>query len=236
MVWSAQLTAHYVNEYADLDADRLVTRRTLFSGGSGVLVAGDLAPAVALRAAWVTTVTAVLAAGWVASFSWRAAVAGLVAVAVSWAYSMPPVRLLETGWGELVTSLTVAGLVPLTGVLLMGGSPTSELWWVIVVAVTAHFAMMLIFELPDLASDRVAGKLVLGARLGRPLTLVCVVSAHVLGLAVGISVLEPGPLLTVAAPAAVISWLASRRHALIANAAGVGVLMAVGVIGIVAVA
>ena len=34
MVSAAQVTAHYVNEYADVEADRLVKNRTMFSGGS----------------------------------------------------------------------------------------------------------------------------------------------------------------------------------------------------------
>lgn len=235
MVWAAQLTAHYVNEYADVEADRLVTSRTPFSGGSGVLVTGDLPPVVALRAAWSTTAVAVLAVAWVAGFAWRAALAGVVAVGVSWAYSMPPVRLLSTGWGELVTSVTVAGVVPFTGVLLMEGTPSSDLWWLIVSAVAAHLAMMLIFELPDLASDRAAGKLVLGARLGETRTFVTIASVHVAGLVVGVSTLGPSPLWVVATLAAVASWVTCRRHALAANVAGIAVLVATGAAGILAV-
>lgn len=55
MVTAGQVTAHYVNEYADVEADRGVEHRTWFSGGSGVLVEGRLVPAVALRAAIVTS-------------------------------------------------------------------------------------------------------------------------------------------------------------------------------------
>ncbi len=46
------LMAHYANEFADIDTD-LITRRTYFSGGSGVLPAGILPPIWALRAALV---------------------------------------------------------------------------------------------------------------------------------------------------------------------------------------
>lgn len=166
MVTAGQVTAHFVNEYADVEPDKLVTNRTIFSGGSGVLPAGSLAPSVALRAAVVSSLgTAALAAA-VATFSPQAAALGLTALAVSWLYSMPPVRLLDTGWGELVTSLVVVGVVPAIGVLANAGTVGAELLWVVAVLLPVHMAMMLAFELPDLETDRAAGKTVLAVRMG----------------------------------------------------------------------
>lgn len=167
MVTFGQVTAQYVNEYADVGADRLVTNRTLFSGGSGVLSSGQLAPVVALRAALVSSGLALLLTALVATISPGAALLGLLALAVSWAYSMPPVRLLGTGWGELVTSTVVAAMVPAVGALVNGGSIAQELVWAMAVLVPVHLAMMLAFEIPDLDSDRAAGKTVLAVRIGR---------------------------------------------------------------------
>jgi 1,4-dihydroxy-2-naphthoate polyprenyltransferase len=236
MVWSAQLTAHYLNEYADLAADRSVVHRTPFSGGSGVLVAGELPPVVALRAAWITTAATLVSVGGVALLDWLAGLAGLVALGVSWAYSMPPTRLLSSGWGELATSVTVGCLVPLTGVRLMGGRPTPDLWWVVGVTVSAHFAMMLVFELPDLASDAAAGKRVLGVRLGRGRTLAVIIAAHVVGVATGVTALGPSPLWLVAGVAASISWWASDDNPLAANSAAVLVVLTTAFAGLGAVA
>ncbi len=170
MVTAAQVTAHYVNEHADVVPDRTVAHRTLFSGGSGVLVGGELAAAVAHRAALVTSGIAVVAAGLLATRSPMAAALGIVALVVSWAYSAPPLRLLDTGFGELATTAVVAGLVPLIGALSQGASPTATLWWGIALLVPVHMAMMLAFEIPDLASDAAAGKTVLAVRIGRPTT------------------------------------------------------------------
>jgi hypothetical protein len=50
LVTSTQLTAHYVNEYADVEADRHVQHRTFFSGGSGVLANEVLSARTALYA------------------------------------------------------------------------------------------------------------------------------------------------------------------------------------------
>ena len=167
MVTAAQVTAHYVNEYADVEADRLVRNRTFFSGGSGVLARGELGAVVALRAAWVGSGVTIAAAAALASESSAAAAIGVIALAIAWSYSLPPMRLVATGWGELVTSLLVAGAVPVVGLLSQGDTPSASLWWSIAVLVPIHFAMMLAFELPDIDTDSAAGKKVLAVRIGR---------------------------------------------------------------------
>jgi 1,4-dihydroxy-2-naphthoate polyprenyltransferase len=180
MVTSAQVTAHYVNEYADVEADRLVTNRTFFSGGSGVLVSGATSPRVALRSAITTSAITVIAAVAIASISPIAALLGLVALAVSWAYSMPPVRLLNTGWGEMLTSLVVVGVVPLIGVFMTDARPGPGLWRAMTILIPVHIAMMLVFEIPDAMTDRRAGKTVLAVRLGEPRTIGVIAGLYLL--------------------------------------------------------
>ncbi len=50
VLMTATMMGHYADEYADLDTDS-ITRRTWFSGGSGVLPEGRLPPRFALRMA-----------------------------------------------------------------------------------------------------------------------------------------------------------------------------------------
>jgi 1,4-dihydroxy-2-naphthoate octaprenyltransferase len=184
MVTAAQVTAHYVNEYADVEADRLVENRTMFSGGSGVLIEGGLGSSVAMRAAWVSTAVALFTAVAIAHTSPLAAILGLVAVVVSWFYSIPPVRLLGTGFGEAVTSAVVVGVVPLIGIAMTGRGPTTYLWWLIAALLPVHLAMMLIFELPDLETDRRANKRVLAVRVGKDATMVAVSALIVLAFSI----------------------------------------------------
>ena len=174
MVTAAQVTAHYVNEYADVEPDRAVTRRTLFSGGSGVLVDGSLRPVVALRAARVASVVAVGAAAALLFVNVNAALLGLIALAISWSYSMPPLRLLGSGFGEIAATAVVAGIVPLIGAFSHGGTVTGALMWAIAIVFLLHLAMMLAFELPDLETDAMAGKRVLAVRIGLPRTRVLI--------------------------------------------------------------
>ena len=164
--------------------------RTLFSGGSGVLTGGLLPVSVAVRAALVSTVIALVAAGLLAGRSVPAAVLGLAALGISWSYSMPPLRLLDTGWGEVAASLVVAVIVPLIGGLAQGSVLTAPLWWSVVILFLVHMAMMLAFELPDLATDRAAGKRVLAVRIGRrrtaPAISLLLVAAGVVAVMAGI--------------------------------------------------
>jgi 1,4-dihydroxy-2-naphthoate octaprenyltransferase len=210
MVSAAQITAHYLNEYTDREPDRGVAHRTLFSGGSGVLPSGELAPITALHAGQASSGIAVVAAAVLAWQSPAAALAGMAALAVSWAYSMPPVRLLATGWGELATSLVVAGLVPLIGCLAQGAEPTPALGRAVSVLVPVHLAMMLAFEMPDLPTDAAAGKRGLGVRIGETATVALIgvlcLGAGAVGLvfgltAAGMVAAASGPLLAAAAAA-----------------------------------
>src|SRR5512139_3915247 len=60
LVTSIQLTTHYANEYYDYDVDAAIgSARTPFSGGSGVLVTGQLDRSVALHATHLCLVLAI---------------------------------------------------------------------------------------------------------------------------------------------------------------------------------
>ena len=237
MVTAAQITAHYVNEYADVEVDSFVTNRTFFSGGSGVLTAHIFEPLVARHAAVVSSGIAVSAAAIVATYSVPAAMLGMITLAVSWAYSMPPVRLLNTGFGELATTLVVAGAVPLIGSLVQGGSPPASLWWSIAVLVPIHFAMMLAFEIPDLETDAKAGKRVLSVRIGRCnttrlmalLVMAAGITAAVAGVIEAISALTAWGVLAAAVPAVISADGLRRNNYSVLTAAAVATLVVAGV-------
>jgi 1,4-dihydroxy-2-naphthoate octaprenyltransferase len=235
MVTSMQITAHFVNEYADREVDRAVDRRTMFSGGSGVLVSGDLRPQVALRAAWASTAAGVFLAAVVAVDSPLAAGVGLIALTVSWGYSMPPIRLLATGWGELATSLVVVVAVPIIGWAVQEAPANAALWWAIGILFPVHLAMMLAFELPDLESDAAAGKQVLGVRLGearstRLIALMLVVAAATATTGVAAGGIVPGAGWAVLAgliPSLILQWAIRHRNHAATTLAAVSTLVTV---------
>ena len=205
MVTSAQLTAHYVNEFADVKVDRLVRHRTLFSGGSGVLASGQLTRPVALAAALVTTASTVVLIIFIEPTSTAAALLGFLALTISWAYSLRPLRLLDTGFGEATTSLVVTVFVPLVGASTQGADIATTLIWVVFSLFPVHLAMMLTFELPDLETDKRAHKNVLAVRMGEPRTRRAVSALLVLSALVVISAVIIGSVEQVALWAVVAS-------------------------------
>lgn len=164
-----QLMVQYLNEYYDANADREHPARTPFSGGSGVLGEDGLPHQTALYAAIVCVVivsilvSTALVRGAVPILAWLIL---LIAFVGAFFYSVPPVRLLTSGYGELTTSVLVAALVPTFSFALQ----TGELHRLLVMSTTPlvalHFAMMLVFELPDYASDVKHNKRTLMVRLG----------------------------------------------------------------------
>jgi 1,4-dihydroxy-2-naphthoate polyprenyltransferase len=166
MVTAFHLMVHFANDYFDQATDALA-QRTPWSGGSGVLPDGALAPWVALVAARVCAAIGLLA-------TLRAALGGAVIVAVvglaiaglAWAYSAPPLRLLARGWGELDAIVVVAVLVPLAGYAAFAHALDARALLAALPGACAMFAMMLSVEIPDVAADAATGKRNLVVRWG----------------------------------------------------------------------
>jgi 1,4-dihydroxy-2-naphthoate octaprenyltransferase len=151
-----QLSTQFLNEYYDAPADTDNSNRTPFSGGSGAVGPGKLTRSTALVAAAACLAMLASLTVLLISRGYLTPAAQLIMVLAflgSFFYSAPPVKLASSGYGELVTSILVANLVPAFAFLLQ----TGELHRLVAMAtfpLTAlHLAMMMSFELPDYASD-----------------------------------------------------------------------------------
>jgi len=179
MVTFTQLMTHYANEYFDQASDRLNVRRTWFSGGSGVLAAGPVrdtggvSPLVALRAAQASAGVAAICLIVSAIHVPILFPIGILGLFVGWFYSSPPLALSGSGWGELVASVVVAGLVPLAGYASQAGIPKNTPIGLVCLALgLLNLAMLIAFTIPDLPADQRAGKRTLAVRLGLPVVSV----------------------------------------------------------------
>mgnify|MGYP006296902825 CR=1 FL=1 len=164
----AVLMAHYANEYADLDTDTL-TRRTPFSGGSGVLPSGIVPPVWALYAALLCLLaTSLLTATSILFGPLEPVVGLLVALGLlgGWSYSMPPFRLERTWAGELDNSLLGGFLMPLMAFSCLTGGITQEsvLWCV--PPFFAVLANLIAVHWADRRADEMVGKHSMTVRLG----------------------------------------------------------------------
>ncbi len=171
-ITSIQLMTHYANDYFDLAADRANTTPTNWSGGSRVLLSGAIPPRAALimalaLAAIALSANVVLSTVILPSI-WTFALL-LIAEALAWFYSAPPLRLHSRGMGELSVAITVALLTPLVGFYLQAGEITLLPLLAAAPLCCLQFAMLLAIEFPDAEGDRRAGKRTLVVRFGAPL-------------------------------------------------------------------
>lgn len=172
----------FANDYADRHADPLIDTHNVFSGGSRVLVDGNLQPAALRRAAVASAVAlcALTSAGALVAARPLAPLLAVVAIGLLWAYSYPPLRLSFRGGGELLQGLGVGVVLPLVGFYGQAGTlnvPAAALVPTFVVAVAGN----LLTALPDEPGDREAEKrtfaVVWGARPARVVILTLMTSA-----------------------------------------------------------
>jgi len=164
-----QLGAHYLNEYFDAPADAENPNRTPFSGGSGAVGPDKIPRQVVLFAA--ITCLAIVASLTVLLINQAhpSGAAFLLMVLIflgAFFYSVPPIRLVSTGYGELTTTILVANLVPALAFVLQADSFHNLVAMTTFPLTMLHLSMMLAFELPDYSTDLKMEKRTMMVRLG----------------------------------------------------------------------
>jgi len=158
LVWGVldHLFVIFANDFADRDADS--GRRTLLSGGSGVIPEGKLTAGQVARAAQVSAILllfhscilTLLGRTWTPFY-------GLAAILLIWLYSFPPVRLSYRGGGELLQGVGVGIGLPSLAYYMQ----TETLFapgWVIWPAALLGVCSNVLTALPDLEDDARAAK------------------------------------------------------------------------------
>ncbi len=219
VVTAFQLMTHYANDYFDYEADCANVTPTAWSGGSRVLVAGDVPRATALVAAQVLAAMGIVATLALALTPGAGPLVVPIAaamLALSWEYSAPPLRLCARGVGELVTALVVTGLVPWLGYYLQarGGGGAGVLIAAITPLACLQAAMVIAIDFPDAAGDAATRKQTLVVRLGAAraarVQVAFVVAAYV-ALAIGACTVLPARMaLAGAASLPIAAWRCVR--------------------------
>ena len=164
-----QLSTQYLNEYFDSLADQRNINRTFLTGGSGVLGEGKLPRRVALMAA--ITCLGILASITVVLISYIALPPEAVLIMIlaffgAFFYSVPPIKLEASGYGELTTTILVAIMVPAYAFILQSGELHRLIAMSAFPLAATHLSMLLAFELPDYANDAKFEKRTIMVRLG----------------------------------------------------------------------
>lgn len=190
------LVTALVNDIADIQTDESNTSRSMFSGGSGVIVEGALSRAdltkVASAAAALSiilTIVLVLLLGvhWgiFLFFGW-----GLLSGA---GYSLSPLRISYRGGGEFLVMLTYSFALVWAGYFVQAGPVHSILPWILSLPVAfAVFSLITITQFPDQEADRQARKRSLVILLGERRTLGIAAAGIVLSVISAIAFLAAG--------------------------------------------
>ena len=164
-----QLSMHYLGDYFAHPADTANTRRTPFAERSDALGPGKLPRNLALWAGVsCLSVAASLTVLLLQTTDQSPAVVlimGLIFLGVL-SYSVPPLRLASSGYGELLMSILVTNLAPALAFLLQASEWHRLLPMSGFPLLLLHLAMMVAFEFPDYAVDAKYEKHTLLVRMG----------------------------------------------------------------------
>lgn len=174
---SATLSAHYANEYADVDTDSL-TRRTWFSGGSGVLPSKIIPPSWALNAALFLVLICILITAisfYYGLISIWVVLIVIIGILGGWFYSMPPLQLERTSLGEIDNALLGGFLMPLIAYISQNGLFHLREIIILIPIVLAVFVNLLGVHWADRKADASVGKKTLVVNLGSKVKIIHVV-------------------------------------------------------------
>lgn len=153
------LTMHfyivYANDYADYETDQHNMTFTPFTGGSRVLVEGDLGRASLLQGAIFMAFATLLLSGFISLMAgsiWPVVFA-IVGLALLHAYSFYPIRLSYRGFGETLQMLGVGVVLPVIAFTAQGGALSIIPWSIVLVLLPSQLAMAIGTALPDAPSD-----------------------------------------------------------------------------------
>ncbi|GAB3491349.1 prenyltransferase [Amycolatopsis cihanbeyliensis] len=164
IVTGTHLMTQYCNEYFDLRADRAHTGPNRWTGGSRVLVSGELKPVVGLSAAFTLLFGVLVLVVLLPAPVER--LIGLAGITLAWFYTAPPVRLNYRALGEITTSGALTVLSPLLVVYAQMKTVPPVLLALFGPMFLVMVARMIVMNFCDRESDLRAGKRTLPNTLG----------------------------------------------------------------------
>jgi 1,4-dihydroxy-2-naphthoate polyprenyltransferase len=197
MIITLQLSGHAANDYADFETDAANRNRTWFSGGSGVLPAGDISKRGAIRMSVAfAVVTILLGLTFTVLLDWNLSVLVLTIIGLVMAlqYSLAPLKLSYRGFGEIFMLFVYGSICADTSFILQHGSWDNIAFFATAPLMVQVMVFMLLSEYPDIEADSSAGKRNLVVRMGRdrtrPVAMLVILggaAASIIGILGGVS-------------------------------------------------
>jgi 1,4-dihydroxy-2-naphthoate octaprenyltransferase len=166
---AAILSENYGNDYFDVEVDRY-SKRTAFSGGSGILQENPELRNFAKRFALIMmSLSIVLAMIFTIAFSFPIFFFVFVVVGnlLGWFYAAPPLSLSYRGFSEITTVVAVGLMLPSSGYLVLKASFDLALGVFALPCMLYALVFIICVEIPDMESDQRGNKNTLIVRKGR---------------------------------------------------------------------
>lgn len=129
----------------------------------------------------------------------------------AFAYTVPPLRLATSGYGELLAAIALAGLVPAFGSAMLTGEAHRLVWLATIPLIALSFSTLITRRLRDYARDLQRGRQTLAVRLGWQLAMHLHDGAIVLAAALMAAGVAGGLPLRIGAGSAIVLPLAAAQ-------------------------
>ncbi len=175
-----QLYIVFANDYADQETDRCNTTFTPFSGGSRVIVDGDLPPEAIKKAALLMALASIALGVFISVLSqtvWPTLLA-FSGVLLLWFYSYPPIKMSYRGGGEFLQMLGVGVVLPCMGYVSQTSDMSMFPWDILWIVLPTQLACAIGTAIPDEPSDSESRKRTIPVMLGLFPARVLVIALH----------------------------------------------------------
>jgi 1,4-dihydroxy-2-naphthoate octaprenyltransferase len=180
---TAQLSVSFSNDYFDRHSDKN-SIKTVFSGGSKVLVEHPELEQLALRIAVFLLGLSIMGSAIftiVYAYPFWIFIFGLFGGLIGWFYTAPPLKFSYRGLGELVTMLAIGFFIPGMGYFVASRSLGSLFYVFIFPLICYGLFFILTVELPDVESDTIAQKRSIVVKWGTEIGKRVCILANILG-------------------------------------------------------
>jgi 1,4-dihydroxy-2-naphthoate octaprenyltransferase len=176
IVYGIHSLTHFVNEYTDIDTDRINETNSSFTGGSRILVKGLLTIKTCVLAAIIETIIVSLIILWgfyYLNYHVYSIYVGFIGIILSVEYSLPPIKASRVCLGELFTTIVLNFLCPLFGYFIqqqnnntLSPFPSSVFWECLIPIGIVEFVRMMVMNMNDIIPDKEVNKITLPVYLG----------------------------------------------------------------------
>ena len=182
VVFLADLSTHYGNDYFDVEVDKYIITRKFFSGSHLLVNNPDLrclSKYISIALLFVSNILAIMTiilAGFPVDFFIIIFSASLV----GWFYSAPPIRLVSRGLGEIAVALVTGFAIPSLGYLSIRGQLDPIFVYLTIPFIMYGLGLSLSLHVSDIDVDRKGAKRNLATRLGQYQIIILILTLMIL--------------------------------------------------------